>query len=479
MSVGLLLLAIAAPGTIDVHVGANAPTDRIRVERCRLGARPVDNLRARSGAVAVCRGERCEDVPRAELACDKGVVHLGDVAQAIGDRLVVTAEGGRLVVVATLPLEAYVSGVVRAELGTAPVAAKEAQAIVARTFAMRASVAPRHAHAHVCDLTHCQVFRPAAEEAFAPGRVLLDERGDVAEVYFHGACGGHTRAARDVWPRSIARAPGVADLREDGQPWCRDGRMTWRHAIDVEVLAKLLSSALGRTLDPKTLVVEQRGDVLVGDARGTRRVSSMVLQRTIAKSQGWNTIESPTFTIAKRGRQVVFEGTGRGHGVGLCQSGAIARAHAGQTAEAILDAYFPTYAIAEVAGPPLRVGTTGDHPPFSEATAEGDRGIDVDLARAIGRRLRRPVVFVRTSWPTLLEDLGKGRFDFAMSGITVTKARAEHARFSRPYYRGAKREPFDIAALAPKGSPYLEAIDAALAELEASGELARTLSRHQ
>jgi cyclohexadienyl dehydratase len=46
--------------------------------------------------------------------------------------------------------------------------------------------------------------------------------------------------------------------------------------------------------------------------------------------------------------------------------------------------------------------------------------------------------FVRTSWPTLMQDYAAGRFDLAASGISVTAARAEQAAFSVPYHRGGK-----------------------------------------
>jgi cyclohexadienyl dehydratase len=46
--------------------------------------------------------------------------------------------------------------------------------------------------------------------------------------------------------------------------------------------------------------------------------------------------------------------------------------------------------------------------------------------------------FVRTSWPTLMQDFAAGRFDIAAGGISVIPARAEQAAFSIPYHRGGK-----------------------------------------
>jgi stage II sporulation protein D len=49
---------------------------------------------------------------------------------------------------------------------------------------------------------------------------------------------------------------------------------------------------------------------------------------------------STRMSITRSGSTYVFEGTGFGHGVGLCQAGAAARARRGDTTEAILAAYF-------------------------------------------------------------------------------------------------------------------------------------------
>lgn len=66
------------------------------------------------------------------------------------------------------------------------------------------------------------------------------------------------------------------------------------------------------------------------------------------------------------------------------------------------------------------------------------RGLDIDLARAFAKADGRDVVFVRTSWPTLMTDLHAGAFDVALSGIAVTEGRAAMAEFSSPYYHGNK-----------------------------------------
>src|SRR5437870_12507945 len=86
----------------------------------------------------------------------------------------------------------------------------------------------------------------------------------------------------------------------------------------------------------------------------------------------------------------------------------------------------------------LRIGTTGDYAPFSVESGDQLSGADIDLAGELARRLHARPVFVRTSWPSLLQDLDGGEFDVAVGGISVTRAREAAAAFSMPYASGGK-----------------------------------------
>jgi cyclohexadienyl dehydratase len=106
----------------------------------------------------------------------------------------------------------------------------------------------------------------------------------------------------------------------------------------------------------------------------------------------------------------------------------------------------------------LRIGTTGDYPPFSKRDSAGDyQGFDIDLARSLGQALGVRVEFVATSWPTLAADFSSGKFDVAMGGISVTLERAKLGFFTAPYLREGKTP---IARCADKEKfATLEAID--------------------
>jgi cyclohexadienyl dehydratase len=75
--------------------------------------------------------------------------------------------------------------------------------------------------------------------------------------------------------------------------------------------------------------------------------------------------------------------------------------------------------------PALRVGTAGDYPPLTsyDSISKQFSGEDIDLARELGRRLGRPVIFILTTWKGLSGDLDSRKFDMAIGGITINAER--------------------------------------------------------
>jgi cyclohexadienyl dehydratase len=83
----------------------------------------------------------------------------------------------------------------------------------------------------------------------------------------------------------------------------------------------------------------------------------------------------------------------------------------------------------------LRVGVSGDYQPFN-LCAEGVtdcRGFDVDVAQRVATDLGVRLELVRFRWPELRVDLSAGKFDVAMSGVTLRPERTLTATFTRPY----------------------------------------------
>lgn len=252
----------------------------------------------------------------------------GETRTYVGE-LEVRSRGGAAEAWLELPLDAYLAGAVRSEMGAdAPRAALEAQAIVSRT--LTALGRDRHPEGPwpLCDLTHCQSFRgvpadgPVWQAVRATAGQILTAAGEVAEAPFHSTCGGRTLDAVQVWGGEASHLEGVPDLRPDGTPWCSDSpHGAWTAAVAAVDLP-----------DPGA------------DAERFRT--------EVGRRHGWNLVKSNHFEVVElawREQPIWFvEGRGLGHGVGLCQQGAIARAEEGATAAEILRAYFPAAAIGVV-----------------------------------------------------------------------------------------------------------------------------------
>ena len=83
----------------------------------------------------------------------------------------------------------------------------------------------------------------------------------------------------------------------------------------------------------------------------------------------------------------------------------------------------------------LRVGSSGDYPPFSVVSGDAPPvydGFDIAVARAYAEERGLLAVMVPFRWPNLLRDLEAGRFDLAMSGVTIVPDRSVAGRFSVP-----------------------------------------------
>ena len=88
----------------------------------------------------------------------------------------------------------------------------------------------------------------------------------------------------------------------------------------------------------------------------------------------------------------------------------------------------------------LKVGTTGDYMPMSYLNPEtGDYvGFDTELAKDLADELGVTIEYVKTSWPSLMEDMLAGKFDLAICGVTINDTRKEQALMSDSYLENGK-----------------------------------------
>lgn len=360
----------ARPNVVEIAMFRSRPRTLAILEgECRIeedglrGAFDVQLVYKKGNTIALCpflkadeNDGACLKRQRFELVCKSdALVRAGRDRRRLGTRIRFDIRGKGLGIVAEIDLEAYVDAVVRSEHPRAPFEAQRAQSIVARTFALHAAAEPRHPEAPLCATQHCQVYKGAiADDAELGPRaahataemVLVDEDEQIVPAFFHSTCGGRTLDAESVWPGvGVKAVVGIEDTDEKGQAWCRASRYhRWSYEVSDTALAGALSAAVGRTLKPKSLKIRQSKDglaLMISDGAGAKRVRGAKVHRVLGRKLGWDNVLSPRFRAKRRARSFKLYGTGLGHGVGLCQYGSQARAEAGQTAEQILEAYFP------------------------------------------------------------------------------------------------------------------------------------------
>jgi stage II sporulation protein D len=277
-------------------------------------------------------------------------------------------ENGNLRLINRLNLEQYLKGVLTPELGERKpheFEAVKAQAVASRTYAiahlgqysgksydLRADVSDQ---IYVGDSWQRDWVDRAVDAT--TGEVLLYDHG-LIEAYYHSTCGGQTEAIEDVW----GAAPRPYLVAVDDDTSCNWSKYSdWEEVFDEATLVANLRAyrkSAGVTPVPDfTRVLDIR---LEGQTPGQRYRRMVVVtpdgEWPIAADQIRWALGRPTRpgTILPSSRFVleltrndagaitraVAQGTGYGHGVGMCQCGMIGRARAGEEYRSILQHYY-------------------------------------------------------------------------------------------------------------------------------------------
>jgi SpoIID/LytB domain protein len=287
----------------------------------------------------------------------------------------------RWTLVEQVPLERYLLGVVPHEIGAgSPPAALAAQAVLARTWALRNRQRFAVDGYHLCADTQCQVYGDPRQAGAAvrqavsatAGRVLA-WRGEPIHAVYHASNGGVAADEDEAWPLpELPYLEAFLDWSDQGRPPVRlplsrpqdllqvlnrragayggdHPRFRWRRLIAEADLREAVGARAAALGAPLRLLVLERGasgrvvrlaiagpggqEVLVRDAirRRLRQLPSTLFVLQPAGAGAW-----------------WFEGGGFGHGAGLSQAGAIDLAGRGWSLQRILNHYYPGTALLPV-----------------------------------------------------------------------------------------------------------------------------------
>jgi SpoIID/LytB domain protein len=320
---------------------------------------------------------------RVEASGERGKEKI-KVAASYAGRLYVTIDRlGTLAVVNAVAENKLLAGLIPAEIfPSAPEEALKAQAVAARGELL-SKIGTRHIGDpfRLCSQTHCQVYsgsghetpRTTAAVEATRGEVLFEQGGtELADPVYSANCGGHTENNENAWPEMSA-LPSLRGHR-DAAPDKNGKGDVYAHGVTSENVAAFIAnppsaycgqSKLGagdrfrwtvtRTKDEldkllakyrlgaiKTIEVLERG--VSGRARSVRVsgvARSEVIHGELRIRQTFGNLRSSLFVVEMQAGSAIFRGAGFGHGVGMCQTGAIGMAETGKSYREILRHYYP------------------------------------------------------------------------------------------------------------------------------------------
>lgn len=287
-------------------------------------------------------------------------------------QIMVIPHGDTLAVVNRVPLEEYLRSVVAVEMGpriARDSSALQAQAVAARSYAVT-RMGNRERGFDVFSSVLDQAYRgldvenSAATAAVERTRgLVLFHGGRVADAVYSSTCGGSTAEASEVWRnRTAPYLQRVSDRIGDTDRYYCDiaPRFRWIQEMSHSELDANLSQYLARYASVPAGGPGRPRQLFIADTTPSGRVGTLMIEtergsfalrgndiRFVMRAPGGAIMSSTYFSVESKHADgslaggVIFRGRGYGHGIGMCQWGAIGRSRAGQSFRTILATYYP------------------------------------------------------------------------------------------------------------------------------------------
>lgn len=253
-------------------------------------------------------------------------------------------------VINMLPLEQYLYGVVPREIGAGTqdiMTAIEAQAICARSYAISRFGSHRRQGFDIYGDTRDQAYSGMARESRYCTEAVNNTRGMVAfsgdellDARYSSTCGGRTANSEDVWSTAIPYLRSTRDAPCIGAPYCASSpHYTWEKVIPAPQFYSTIYNAIpsGVTIRSWSLDINRQSKRVVKMVVNTNGGNFDIRGSTLRSAFS---LKSTYFTIRERGEEIIFDGHGWGHGVGMCQYGAMEMSRRGKSARQILRHYY-------------------------------------------------------------------------------------------------------------------------------------------
>ncbi len=295
------------------------------------------------------------DTPQSALVFSTrrgGAIRIG--AHPYRGDVLIQKRGAGLLVVNLIDLEQYLLGVVPAEMPAAwPMEALKTQAVISRTYALYRKREQADKPYDLAASVLSQVYdgeravHPRASDAVrqTAGQILTYD-GAPAQTFFHSTSAGPTEDVRDHWEflqggsqrASLPYLAGVSCPLDQDSPYYRWDRTILR--TELEAALERQGHPVGRVTDLVPIQWSRAGRVLLLRVQHTSG-ETLLKGDDLRKALGFRALPSTRFTLHRQEDGLLFRGMGYGHGVGLCQWGAMEMARRGDSFEQILQYYYP------------------------------------------------------------------------------------------------------------------------------------------
>lgn len=286
----------------------------------------------------------------------RGNIYIGGRAYPGGIKI---SKKSEILIVNHIPIEEYLKCVIPYEMGTLPlnqIEALKAQAVAARSYAM--ANRKTESDYDVLPTIYDQVYGSIEKVDEIINKAVESTRGVVA-VYggkiinakYSSTCGGITEDNENIWHgQRVSYLRSVRDAGWDGEPFCRfsphfEWERTYKKNEFFEVVKKQVRELFGQ--NPKEIrwiKIAQRTKtnrvhtIEINTEIGKFYLDKDQIRRLFADFRG--SIKSLMFRIKIKGNNIIISGRGYGHGVGMCQYGAMEMAKENLNYKQILYHYY-------------------------------------------------------------------------------------------------------------------------------------------
>jgi len=184
--------------------------------------------------------------------------------------------------------------------------------------------------------------------------IILKFEGQPVLLYYHSTCGGFTESSQNVFTKDMV--PYLISVEDGNEPYCKiSPRFQWEEVYSRDdLINRLKSSSIldnlsyqledisiinkfesGRVSELEIKVVDEYGEEKSVLLKGNE------IRSIIRTADNKNILWSTLFDLSINSNSVVIKGKGFGHGVGLCQWGAIDLSRNGWNYKNILEHYYP------------------------------------------------------------------------------------------------------------------------------------------